>query len=135
MDANFSSDGGHMRRLHLFIAAISVLVLCGWSDDGHQHTLTKEEFGSVHFQTSCAKNVTQDFNRAVALLHSFQYEQADMAFAKVAAADPYCAMAQWGVAMANYHGLWGTMDREKGSAAIANAEKLAEKNPTTTARE
>src|SRR5947209_8843995 len=106
-----------MRPLLCLTAAISISFLCAWSDDGHQHTLTKEEFGSVHFQTSCAKNVTDDFNRAVALLHSFQYEQAGVAFANVAAADPNCAMAQWGLAMANYHGLWGTMDREKGSAA------------------
>src|SRR5438309_2011469 len=126
---------GPMRRLQLLIATISLFVFCGWSDDPHQHTLAKEELGSVHFQTSCAKNVTADFNRAVALLHSFQYEQADMAFNQVAAMDPNCAMAHWGIAMASYHGLWGTSDRQKGSAAIADAEKLAESNHTTTPRE
>src|SRR5437868_11809259 len=124
-----------MRRWHFFIAAISVLVLCGWSDDGHQHSLAKEELGSVHFQTSCSKNVADDFNHAVALLHSFQYEQADTAFTNVSIADPGCAMAQWGAAMANYHGLWGTVDMEKGKAAIAKGEKLAGTNPNTTPRE
>ena len=68
--------------------------------------LSQEELGSVHFKTSCTENVTTDFTHAVALLHSFQYEQADHAFTEVASKDPGCAMAQWGVAMANYHGLW-----------------------------
>src|SRR5712671_5979026 len=123
---------GPMRPLRFLLAAISVIILCGWSEQPHQHTLAKDELGSVHFQTSCSRNVTDDFNRAVALLHSFQYEQADSAFSNISAADPQCAMAHWGVAMASYHGLWGTLDREKGSNAIAKAEKLAETNPTTT---
>ncbi|HEY6989834.1 MAG TPA: hypothetical protein VH369_15675 [Bryobacteraceae bacterium] len=47
-----------------------------------------------------------EFNRAVALLHSFAYTAADSAFRKVAEHDPHCAMAHWGIAMAQFHQLW-----------------------------
>jgi hypothetical protein len=76
------------------------------------------ELGSVHFDTSCTKAVADDFTRAVALLHSFQYEKADQTFTQVAAKDPNCAMAQWGVAMANDHGLWDNGDMDRGRAAL-----------------
>ncbi len=65
-----------------------------------------EHLGRVQFETSCAPAVRPAFDRAVALLHSFTYEMADMGFADVAARDPGCAMAHWGRAMTHYHQLW-----------------------------
>src|SRR2546430_7565024 len=73
------------------------------AEEQHKHALSAEEVGSIHFVTSCAKGVESDFNRAVALLHSFQYEQAREGFAEIAKRDPQCGMAQWGVAMTHYH--------------------------------
>ncbi len=108
------------------------LVASSSAQQAHQHELTAEQIGSVNFATSCAKSVTADFNRAVALLHSFQYEQADEAFSKIAAKDPTCAMAQWGVAMANYHGLWDSGDMDRGRAASLKATQLAFSNTHTT---
>ena len=52
----------------------------------------------VSFQTSCAPALRQDFNRAVALLHSFWFAQAIDGFNSVLAKDPSCAMAHWGIA-------------------------------------
>jgi hypothetical protein len=98
----------------------------------HQHALTSDELGSVDFKTSCAKSVSADFNRAVALLHSFQYEQSDQAFEAVAARDPQCAMAQWGIAMANYHGLWDSGNAAKSKAAITKAQSIAAAGKTST---
>jgi tetratricopeptide (TPR) repeat protein len=126
-----------MRKRYRFAAVTIVCVLMvsllAWSDDGHQHRLTKEELGSVRFSTSCAKSVTEDFDRAVALLHSFQYEQAEQAFTNVAAKDPTCGMAQWGIAMANYHGLWSDNgDMNRGRAAV---EKATASGGKTTPRE
>ncbi len=106
-----------------------------WADGGHQHALTKEELGSVHFATSCAKTVATDFDRAIALLHSFQYEQAEQAFAAVSVKDHQCAIAQWGVAMANYHGLWDSGDLQRGGVAQRRAAEIAAATPRTTARE
>src|SRR5690349_5662742 len=92
----------------LFLFAL--LASRSFANDQHQHALTEEEVGSVHFATSCSPAVEKDFNRAVALLHSFQYEQTRAAFEAIAQKDPSCAMAQWGVAMSHYHGLWDNSD-------------------------
>lgn len=58
-----------------------------------------EQLGKVSFPTSCAPAVQADFDRAVALLHSFWLDAGGKAFAAVAQADPTCAMAHWGIAM------------------------------------
>ena len=60
---------------------------------------TAERLGTVRFATSCAPAVQPQFDRAVALLHSFHLDAAVGAFTDVAAADPTCGMAYWGVAM------------------------------------
>ena len=110
------------------LAAVLVLLASGWCDEGHQHTLTEAEIGSVRFPTSCSAALSSDFNRAVALLHSFQYEQAREAFNAIAKVDPGCAMAQWGVAMSHYHGLWANGDAAAGRQAIRRAQQLAAEN-------
>ena len=114
-----------MRVLPRVLLAIAVLSLQVWSEEAHHHDMTTKELGSVHFTTSCAKTVTADFTRAVALLHSFQYEQAGEAFAQIVAKDPTCAMAEWGIAMANYHGLWDNGNTDRGRAAQNKANELA----------
>ena len=55
--------------------------------------------GAVHFETSCAPAVQKDFDRGVALLHSFWFSAAIRSFNTVLKADPACAMAHWGIAM------------------------------------
>ena len=62
--------------------------------------------GAVNFPISCAPAVQATFNQAVALLHSFQYQQAEQTFTQIAQQDPSCAMAYWGEAMSLYHQLW-----------------------------
>src|SRR5260370_34797587 len=105
------------------------------TDEEHQHELSTEEVGSVHFLVPCSKSVELSFNRAVALLHSFQYEQARQAFSEISLQDPTCAMAQWGVAMSHYHGLWDNGDTLAGRLALKKAAELAASNAKTTARE
>lgn len=56
-----------------------------------------EKLGKVEFPVSCAAKA--EFNRAVALLHSFWFLPANQAFRDIAAKEPGCAMAWWGVAM------------------------------------
>jgi tetratricopeptide (TPR) repeat protein len=119
-------------------AVLCVFVLFSgacWCDDQHHHQLTEKEVGSVHFTTSCAKEVEGDFNGAVALLHSFQYEAVRQAFEEITRKDPSCAMAWWGVAMSHYHGLWENGDMAAGRVAQRKATEVAEVNSKTTARE
>jgi tetratricopeptide (TPR) repeat protein len=124
-----------MRRLPLFVLLGILCSLPAFADEGHHHELTAQELGSVHFPVSCAKGVQKDFDRSVALLHSFQYEQARAAFADVAQKDPGCAMAHWGVAMSWYHGLWDSTDYNAGRKAMAQADSLAAESRRISPRE
>lgn len=113
---------------------ILLLTSSAWTYQEHHHSLTEEEIGSVHFTTSCSRDVEVSFNRAVALLHSFQYEQTREAFRAIADRDAQCAMAHWGVAMSYYHGMWGNSDMAAGRAALKKAQDLAA-NPKTSAHD
>src|SRR5215813_688647 len=81
--------------------------------------------GKVSFPVSCAPSVQQQFNSAVAMLHSFWYEKAKETFAAVAEKDNTCGMAYWGVAMTYYHQIWsapGPDDLKAGTAAMEKAK-------------
>src|SRR3989442_1423916 len=58
-----------------------------------------DKIGQVHFATSCSAEAQTDFDRAVALLHSFWFTEAIKAFNAVLETDPSCAMGYWGVAV------------------------------------
>ena len=123
-------------RVGLALLSFLVLsVLGAWSDEGHHHKLTEQEIGSVHFSTTCAKDVEASFQHGVALLHSFQYEQARGMFEEIAQHDPTCAMAQWGIAMSHYHGLWDNGDMAAGRKALQRAQAITAENSKTTPRE
>ncbi len=124
-----------MRPLSRLIASFFLLFFTALADEGHHHSLTEEEIGSVQFSTSCSPQVATSFNRAVALLHSFQYEKTREAFMDVAKQDPNCAMAHWGIAMSHYHGLWDNGDMNAGRTAIRKAQEIAIATPSTTPRE
>ena len=67
-----------------------------------EHSHQAEQLGTVHFATSCKPAVAPRFDRAVALLHSFEFGAAIGAFGEVLAADSSCAMAYWGIAMSRW---------------------------------
>ncbi len=86
-----------------------------------------EKLGTVHFSISCKPEAQPLFDRGVALLHSFGYAPAASAFADVLAADPACAMGQWGIAMSYFHEIWAAPTAEelaKGSAAAERAVEM-----------
>jgi len=59
----------------------------------------QEKLGKANFPISCSPAVQQEFNRGVALLHSFSFDGAAKAFVAIVEKDPACAMAHWGIAM------------------------------------
>ena len=75
------------------------------AQETHSHS-APEKLGKVSFPISCAPAVQEQFDRGVALLHSFAYTAAENAFQGVAELDPRCAMAHWGMAMTYFHQLW-----------------------------
>jgi hypothetical protein len=96
-----------MSRIDAKLLLITLIgVLLGFSAPAHEHAEKMPvgaRLGTVSFETSCRPRVQADFNRAVALLHSFWLDEAERTFMKVAGADPDCAMAYWGVAMADFN--------------------------------
>jgi len=99
----------------------------------HDHP-APEKLGTVVFPTSCGVTAQEQFNRAVALLHSFAYSESEKAFRQVLATDPTCAMAHWGIAMTYFHQLWEPPVDEtrysKGAAELAqitSAARLSER--------
>jgi len=83
--------------------------------------------GTVRLDVTCKPEVREDFQTALALLHSFFYDEARRRFLDVAARDPECAMAWWGVAMSYYHPLWAPptpQEMEQGIAAVEKAKTI-----------
>lgn len=82
--------------------------------------------------TSCTESADATFDEGLNLLHNMMYIQAEAAFEKAAVADPDCAMAQWGIAMANFHPLWpGGPTAEETARGTAAAGRLAGMSPGT----
>ncbi|MHB1225643.1 MAG: tetratricopeptide repeat protein [Gemmatimonadaceae bacterium] len=98
---------------------------------------TAERLGTVHFETSCSPDVAPRFDRAVALLHSFEFGESLRAFDEVLAADSTCAMAHWGIALSRWGNPMAAGGRapallESGRASAAAATRLG---ATATERE
>ena len=116
--------------LALFLAAS-----CGiQAQEAHDHGAPKR-LGKVSFAISCAAQVQPEFNRGVALLHSFAYSAATSTFEEVSKQDPNCAMAHWGVAMSYFHQLWEPQIAVPAFPAFAKEIEAAEKLKPSDARE
>lgn len=92
-----------MKAPHL--ASVLLLVAVAASGQQHHpdsHLDSPEQLGSVHFPTSCSTAAQPQFDRAVALMHSFQFARAIQEFNSILAADPSCSMAWWGIALSNW---------------------------------
>ena len=94
-----------MKNITAWVGILGLWALPVLSEETHSHP-PPEKLGKVSFATSCSPRVARDFERSVALLHSFAYTASEQSFRKVAAADPTCAMAHWGIAMSYYHQMW-----------------------------
>src|SRR6185503_11437839 len=95
----------HILWLVSFLSATLCSSVVAQEMHPHRHE-RPEKLGVVNFNTSCSPAAQKKFNLAVAWLHSFEYEEAEKTFTEVAATDPQCAMAYWGIALSNYHPLW-----------------------------
>ena len=82
------------------VLALALLSAGGFAQDGHHSS--SEKLGTVSFSTSCSSAVQPQFNRAVALMHSFQFASAIEAFHAILGSDPSCSMAYWGIALSDW---------------------------------
>lgn len=114
----------HLYKLALLLFGFTACTLT--AQETHNHGIP-EKLGNVSFPISCSPAVQADFNRGIALLHSFAYAPANAAFQKVAAEDPHCAMAHWAIAMTLFHPLWDLLPPSSVPAAaqeIATAQRI-----------
>src|SRR5438552_15256402 len=84
-----------IRALHLPLFLL--LALPGIAQ-AHESDTQCAVLGTVSFPTSCDPKVQKDFDRAVAMLHSFWYQAGEDAFRDILKKDPQCAIATWGIA-------------------------------------
>ena len=103
-------------RIRLIVSVLSVLAGLAVSRSmaqEHQHG-TGEKLGAVHFATSCNRRRAEGINRAVALLHSFQFSRAIEGFNAVLGEDATCAIAYWGIALSDWSNPFAPGMKDKG---------------------
>ena len=106
----------HLSRV--FLALLFSFPYSLAAQEPHSHS-APEYLGDVSFPVSCLPAVQQEFDRGVALLHSFAYTAAENTFRNVTELDPQCAMAHWGIAATHFHQLW---DPPLSAATIPTAQ-------------
>lgn len=115
-----------------------ILLVCGsGTRQEHGHNST-EKLGTVHFPTSCSQEAQKEFDRAVALLHSFQFSKAIQTFQAAEKNDSTCAIAYWGIALSQWTnpfaaGLKDEGQLEAGRASAARAKSTGSPTPRESA--
>ena len=115
----------------LVILLIVGVGLAVTQEDHSRHEHPVAGLGTVNFPTSCNASAQKWISRGAALLHSFGYEEARLAFNEAAKADPSCGMAYWGVARTWYHPIWAPPspdELKQGTVAIQRALATSAKN-------
>ncbi len=126
-----------MRQLRRFTSALTLLLFFLALQASTLHAdrvpaAPPDQLGKVNFPTSCTSDVQPTIEKAVALLHSFQYKESEQTFADAATKEPKCAMAHWGKAMALFHQLWdfpNDKTMKEGRKDIETGQKLHSANP------
>ena len=111
------------------VCVICAVPVSALDDQMHHHEAT-EQLGKVSFPISCAPGSQKAFERGIALLHSFGYEEAEQQFVELAQKDPACAMAHWGIAMSLFHQIWERPTEstlKRGQQEIEKAQKIGAK--------
>src|SRR5437660_9104759 len=109
-----------------------LLVALAWADaDPVTQARSTEKLGRVLFKTSCSPEAQKQFERALAMLHSFFFPETIKAFSAIPQTDPSCAIAYWGIAISQRpNPLAGPFD----TAALKNGLEAIEKGQAIGAK-
>jgi tetratricopeptide (TPR) repeat protein len=90
-----------------------------------------EKLGTVLFKTSCTPEAQKEFERALALLHSFYFPETVKAFSAIPQTDPNCAIAYWGIAVSTRPnplvGPWDAATLKRGLDAVEKGKAIGAK--------
>src|SRR6185437_10744115 len=117
------SDLGSTMAVTKFVSACLLTLVASCVAQQHQHG-PDEKLGTVHFATSCNGAAQKEFDRAVALLHSFQFSRAIEGFNAVLGKDGTCGIAYWGIALSDWSNPFalGIKDKSQLQAGRESAE-------------
>ena len=120
-----------MKSIRATMLATAVMV----ATTGNAFAQQDEKLGKLSFPTSCDPKVQAEFERGVAMIHSYWFTIARRTFEGVLREDPNCAMAHWGIAMDYLGNMFvAPPTRDGANAAWAELEK-ARATGTPTERE
>jgi len=118
-----------MRIITLLSGLFVVVTLSGTA------SAAEEKLGKVTFPTSCDARVQAEFERGVAMLHSYWFTEARKVFEAVAQQDPQCVMAYWGFAVNALGNTLSAPPSPKDAAAAVEALDRARTIGAKTPRE
>jgi tetratricopeptide (TPR) repeat protein len=127
-----------MTRKRWTVAAVALAATLSASAAlGHQlpatSTSTAETLGRVHLAISCSPDAQAEFDRALAMFHSFWFPRSPQTFAAITQREPQCAMAHWGVAISQRGnpllGAPAPTAMEAGAGAIEKAKAAGARIP------
>jgi hypothetical protein len=129
-----------MNRLRVNCLTVGVLLVASpavRAQSPHEHdNVTRihgQQLGRVSFPISCTLKATRQFQRAMAALHSFWWEEGEAAFNRVLQADSTCGIAYWGLALNSWGNPFASGPSgpglERGAAAAAKAESVSAGTP------
>jgi hypothetical protein len=102
-----------MARAGVITGLLVMLLAAGGIAQEHEHG-NGEKLGAVHFATSCNEGAQKEFDRAVALLHSFQFSRAIQGFHAALSSDTTCGIAHWGIALSQWSNPFAAGMKDKG---------------------
>jgi hypothetical protein len=117
-----------MMRLSVVVVAVLSVLTSAVAAQDHEHGASaSEKLGTVHFVTSCSAEAQTSFDRAVALLHSFEFGRAIAGFDATLKTDPACTISYWGIALSRWGnpfaaGAKPAAAQQQGRAAIDRAK-------------
>jgi hypothetical protein len=104
-------------RVNLLAIALLILGASRSMAQEHRHE-TAEKLGAVHFAISCDEVAQKEFNRAVALLHSFQFSRAIEGFNAALTQDATCGIAYWGISLSDWSNPFAPGIKDKGQLQL-----------------
>jgi len=115
----------------LIAAAFAATAVAHPGDASNKGKPAKEKLGHVLFKTSCTPAAQMQFERALAMLHSFYFPETVKAFAAIPETDPGCAIAYWGLAVSTRPnplvGPWDAATLKRGLDAVDKGRAIGAK--------